>query len=171
MIRFMREQGMATIPNPRNPRVFNNPNLPMGGDKAMLLLGQHPPLPGNAAVRLVHTEEENHEPALVPSYPYYEESPEERQQDTYQSIPATTSSNQELEASYQMDHNTLMFIAQGGMGKPMPNQGPKLLRWQSQDLATNVVETIGLGIVQIRRIECQAYHQLEGFVWIVESSI
>ena len=27
-----------------------------------------------------------------------------------------------------MDHNTLMFIAQGGMGKPMPNQGPKFFK-------------------------------------------
>ena len=86
-IRFMREQGMAPMPNPGNPRVFNNPNIPMGGDKAMPVLGQQPPLPGNAAVRLVHTEEENNEQALVPSYPYYEESPEERQQDTYQSLP------------------------------------------------------------------------------------
>ena len=38
-IRFMREQGMAPMPNSRNPRAFNNPNLPMGGDKAMPMLG------------------------------------------------------------------------------------------------------------------------------------
>ena len=65
---------MAPLPNPRNPRSFNNSNLPMGGDKAMPMLRQQPPLPGNAAVRLVHIEEEPNEQALVPAYPYYEES-------------------------------------------------------------------------------------------------
>ena len=124
----MREQGMAPMPNPGNPRIFSSPNLPMGGDKDMPVLGQQPPLPGNAPVRLVHTKEENNEQALVPSYPYYEENSEERLQDTFTSLPSTASSSQELEASYQMDHNTLMFIAQGGMGKPMSNQGPKLFK-------------------------------------------
>ena len=100
----------------------------MGGDKAMPVLGQQPSLLGNAVVRLVHTEEETNEQALVPTYPYYEESQQERLQDPYTSIPATASSSQEMETSYQMDHNTLMFIAQGGMGKPMPNQGPKLFK-------------------------------------------
>ena len=52
---------MAPIPNPRNPRGFNNPNLPMGGDKALLVLGQQLPLPGNATIRLVHIEEEPNE--------------------------------------------------------------------------------------------------------------
>ena len=65
----MREQGMAPMPNPGNPRIFNNPNLPMGGDKAMPVLGQQPPLPGNAVVRIVHTEEETNKQALVPAYP------------------------------------------------------------------------------------------------------
>ena len=74
----MREQGIAPMHNPRNPRVFNNSNLPMGGNKAMRVLGQQPPLPGNAAVKLVHTKEENNEQVLVPSYPDYEESPGER---------------------------------------------------------------------------------------------
>ena len=58
MIRFMREQGMAPMPNRGNPWGSNIPNLPMGGDKAMPVLGQQPPLPGNVAVRFVHTEEE-----------------------------------------------------------------------------------------------------------------
>ena len=74
----MREQGMTPMPSPRNPRGFNNPNLPMGGDKAMPVLGQQPPLPGNAALRLVHTKKEPNEQALVPTYPYYEESQGER---------------------------------------------------------------------------------------------
>ena len=65
---------MAPMPNPGNPRGFNNPNLPMGGDKAMLVLGQQPPLSSNATVRLVHIEEETNGQALVPTYPYYEES-------------------------------------------------------------------------------------------------
>ena len=70
----MREQGMAPLPNLGNPRSFNNPNLPMGGDKAMLVLGQQPPPLANAVVRLVHIEEEPNEQALVPTYTYYEES-------------------------------------------------------------------------------------------------
>ena len=70
-----------------------------------------------------------------------------------------------MENSYQMDHNTLIFIAQGDMGKPMPNQGPKL-----PDLAMDVVEIIGLGTAQIKKIECQVYHGSKGFVWIVASS-
>ena len=63
----MREQGMAPMPNPRNTRAFNNPNLPMGGDKALLVLGKQPPLPNNAVVKLVHTEEEPTKQALVPT--------------------------------------------------------------------------------------------------------
>ena len=43
-------------------------------------------------------------------------------------LPATTSSSQEIDTSYQMDHNTLMFIAQGGMSKSMPNEGQKLFK-------------------------------------------
>ena len=63
---------MAPMPNPRG---FKNPNLPMRGDKAMpVVLGQQPPPLGNAPVRFVHTKEEPNEQALVPTYPYYEES-------------------------------------------------------------------------------------------------
>ena len=61
MIRFMRDQGIAPMPNLGNPRAINNPNLPMGGDKAMPMLGQQPPLPRNAAVRLINIEEESNE--------------------------------------------------------------------------------------------------------------
>ena len=52
------------MPNLGNPKGFNNPNLPMGGDKALPMLGQQLPLPGNAAVRLVHIEEEPNKQAL-----------------------------------------------------------------------------------------------------------
>ena len=74
----MRKQGMAPMPNLGNPSTFNNPNLPMGGDKAMPILGQQPPLPGNVVVRLVHTAEDSNEQDLMPSYPYYKESQSER---------------------------------------------------------------------------------------------
>ena len=47
----------------------------MGGERAMPDLGQQPPLPRNAAVRIVQPEEEIEEQALVPAYPYYEEDP------------------------------------------------------------------------------------------------
>ena len=45
-----------------------------GGEKAMPVLGQQPPLPGNAAVRIVTPEEEGSERAMVPVKPYFEES-------------------------------------------------------------------------------------------------
>ena len=123
-----REQGMAPMPNLGNPRGFNNPNSPIGGDKAMPVLDQQLPLPGNAIVRLVHTEEESNEQALVPSYPYYEESQSERNLDMFSTLLAIASSSQEIEALYQMDHNILMFIAQGEMNKPMPNPIQKLFK-------------------------------------------
>ena len=41
---------------------------------------------------------------------------------------ATASSSQDIETSYQMDHNTLMFIAQGGMSRPMANPRQKLFK-------------------------------------------
>ena len=70
----MREQGMAPMSNLGNPRAFNNPNLPIGGDKSMPVPGQQAPLPSNAAVRLKHTKKETNEQALVLTYPYYEKS-------------------------------------------------------------------------------------------------
>ena len=94
----------------------------------MPVLGQQPPLLGNVVIRLVHTEEEPNEQDLVRTYPYYEESQSEQPSDVFSTLPASTSSSEEIEASYQMDHNTLMFIAQGGMSKPMPNPRQKLFK-------------------------------------------
>ena len=69
---------MSLMPNPRNQRGFNNPNLLMGRDRVMLFLGQQPPLLGNAIVRLVHTKEDPN--------PCYEESQNIRSQEM---IPTT----------------------------------------------------------------------------------
>ena len=69
---------MAPMPNLGDPREFNNTNLPMGGEKAMLVLGQQPPLLGNVAMRLVHTKEDPN--------PCYEESQDIRSQEM---IPTT----------------------------------------------------------------------------------
>ena len=43
-------------------------------------------------------------------------------------ILVVASSYQEVETLYQMDHNTLMCIAQVGMNKPMPSQGQRLFK-------------------------------------------
>ena len=93
----------------------------MGGDNALLVLGQQPPLPCNATMRLVHTKEEQNGQALIPTYPYYKKSQSEQPSKMLSKLLAIASSSQDIETSYQMDHNTLMFIAQGGMSKPMPN--------------------------------------------------
>ena len=71
-------------------------------------------------MRLVHTEEEQNE-QVEPSYPYYEEIQDIESQEIVSTIPTAISSSQEVEALFQMDHNTLMFVAQGGMNKPMPS--------------------------------------------------
>ena len=95
----------------------------------MPVLGWQRPLPGNASVRVVHNEEEPNEQALVPTYPYYEERQSERPSKMFSTLPATaSSSHQDIETSYQMDHNTLTFIAQGGLNKPMPNSRQKLFK-------------------------------------------
>ena len=43
-------------------------------------------------------------------------------------MPTTTSRIPKLDTLYQMDHNTLMFIENGGMRKPIPNQIQRLFK-------------------------------------------
>ena len=89
----------------------------------MPVLGQQPPLPGNAAFRVVTPEEEGNDRAIVPSHPYFKEIPHEAAtaHASMQMVPERSYAP-EMEGSYQMDHNTLMFIANNGMGRPPPAQ-------------------------------------------------
>lgn len=111
--------------NQGHPRGFVNPNIHVGGEQAMPILGQQPPLPGNAAVRIMQPEEEGSEQALVPSYPYYEEDSTTAMIDNTHMMPSSASILPKMETSYQMDHKMLMFIENGGMGRPLPTPNPQ----------------------------------------------
>ena len=118
---------MAQPPNQGDFRGFENQNANPGGEKAMPVLGQQPPLPGKTAVRLVNTEEEGNEQALVPAYPYYEKSQEEMPYANMQMMPIASSSAPK-KASYQLSLNTLMFLANNGMGRPFLAQNQRLYK-------------------------------------------
>ena len=62
---FMREQRLTQMPNYGNLKGFSNPNFPMGGERAMPILGQQPPLLGNVDVWLVHIDEEQNQTSLT----------------------------------------------------------------------------------------------------------
>ena len=102
-------------------------NFQAGGEKAMPGLGQQPPLPGNATVRIVTPEEEGNGRAMVPVQPYFEEIPDKTAYANMQMVQ-DPSYAPEMEASYQMDHNTLMFIANNGMGRPLPPENQRLFK-------------------------------------------
>ena len=93
----------------------------------MPILGQQPPLHGNAAVRIVTPKEEGNDRAIVPVQPYFEEIPDETAYTNMQMVQ-DPSYAPEMEASYQMDHNTLMFIAYNGMGRPPPPQNQRIFK-------------------------------------------
>ena len=100
----MREQAM----NPGNPRM---------GEMPKPVLDRQPALPG-AAVRMFNPEEErSFEKALVPVKPYGEREEEsswvEESNQDWRTPPVTFH-----EGQYNMDHNTLMFIA----GQQRPQQ-------------------------------------------------
>ena len=85
----------------------------------MPVLGQQPPLPRKAAVRIVQPEDGENEQALVPAYPYYEEDPTLAIIENNHMIPPQMLAMPKMEASYQMDHKTLMFIAKGSANRPL----------------------------------------------------
>ena len=138
-IKHVREQGYAQpnteAPPIQNyvPRAANQNYAAQGKERAQSVLGNQPPLPGAAAVRLIQIEELGHEGALVPVSHYGEET---YANDPNQFPPTMEIMDQEgmmPDGSYQMDHKTLIFIAnqgarpQGG-GQQIrpyrPNQGP-----------------------------------------------
>ena len=92
-------------------------------------MGNQPPLPRRAVVKYIQLEEMNQETTLVPIETYGGET-----RDMY--MGPTTSSYEQVnemthivpEGRYQMDHNTLWFIANGmqrqaGPGGPRPYKG------------------------------------------------
>ena len=126
----MREQGINQQPTgaPQAlhyaPRVGNPNYAAQGVERAQPVLGSQPPLPGAAMVRYIQPEDVNNEGAVVPVNYYGEEngdnasnyaSPSSGPYETPAVLP---------EGNYQMDHNTLWFIA-NGMARPAGPQGPR----------------------------------------------
>ena len=68
-LKLLREQDIAQQ---------NQGNFRAGGEKAMPILGQQPPLPGNATVKIVPPEEEGHEKAIMHVQPYFQENLKEK---------------------------------------------------------------------------------------------
>ena len=87
-----------------------NPKGLVGGKSALPNLGQQPALPNNTAVRIVQPEEEVSEQALVPTYPYFEEDPTLAMVENSHFVSSSTPAMPEIGASYQMDHQTHMFV-------------------------------------------------------------
>ena len=109
-------------------------------------------------MRLLHTKEEENEQALVHVYPYFEEIQEEMSYANMQMIPRHSSFVPEMEILYQMDHKILMFIANNGMGRPMPTQNQRLFKPLALGPCYGCGETIGIETSQIRKIKPQEYH-------------
>ena len=86
-------------------------------------------MPGNAAIRVVTPEEEGDDRAIVPIHPYFEEIPHEAATaHASMQMVSEQSYAPEMEGAYQMDHSTLMFIANNGMGRPPPAQNQRLFK-------------------------------------------
>lgn len=129
----MREQGIAQqltstpqaqapnyAPN-YAPRVGNQKYVHPGGERAQLVLGNQPPLPGQAVVRYVQPEEVAHDGALVPVSYYEREGGEDRSNYESSSPGHYEAPTMTPEGIFNMDMNTLWFIANGGarqMGQP-----------------------------------------------------
>ena len=102
------------------------------GQRAQPVLDRQPPAPMAAPVRIVELDEENVERALVPVTPYASESivsPWEESSEPWKTSSMQTSSMPFTyqEGQYNMDHNTLMFIAGQGrqQSSGMPRRPPQ----------------------------------------------
>ena len=90
------------------------------------MLGHQPPLPGATPVRFMQPEEVTYDGTMVPITSYYEEETKSNLGISQQTVFATEEPSFITEGQYQMDHNTLRFIANGGvMGGAKP-QGYRL---------------------------------------------
>ena len=104
---------------------MRQPNYPTQGmERAQPVLGHQPPLPGAAVVRYIHTDEEHHDGAMVPVNYYGEDENEQLSQQASVSMYPQETPTFVPEGQYQMDHNTLWFIA-NGMARPTGPQGPR----------------------------------------------
>ena len=134
-IRHLREQGVGQnqpgIGNQAQayvPRGINqNYGQIGGGERALPILGNQPPLPGTAVVKYIQPEDMNQETALVPIETYGGET-----RDIYMGSNSSYEQANEMtqaipEGRYQMDHNTLWFIA-NGMQKQQGPMGPQPYR-------------------------------------------
>lgn len=128
-IRFMREQAGNQQPAaaPQQPqygqRGGNQNYVAQGGERAQPVLGNQPPLPGAAPVRLLRADEYAPDGTMVP-VEYYVENTES----SLALAPTTQGYTEEplptVEGHYQMDHNTLWFIANGGARQVGPAPRP-----------------------------------------------
>lgn len=128
-IRFMREQAgnqqpAAAPQQPQYVRRGGNQNyVAQGGERAQPVLGNQPPLPGAAPVRLLRADEYAPDGTMVP-VEYYVENTES----SLALAPTTQGYTEEplptVEGHYQMDHNTLWFIANGGARQVGPAPRP-----------------------------------------------
>ena len=87
------------------------------------VLGHQPPLPGAAPVRFVQPEEVTYDGTMVPVTSYYKEETKSNLGITQQTMFATEEPLFVPEGQYQMDHNTLWFIANGGVTGGAKPQG------------------------------------------------
>ena len=122
-IRYLREQGMAQQPpQPQHQgqgyTPMRQPNYPTQGmERAQPVLGHQPPLPGATVVRYMQPEDEHHDGTMVPVNYYGEEENEQLSQQASVSMNPQETQTFVPEGQYQMDHNTLWFIA-NGMARP-----------------------------------------------------
>jgi hypothetical protein len=119
-IQFMREQGFAQVPTatPQGenymPRVGNQNYVAPRMERAQSVLGNQLSLPGVALVRFVQPEDLELDGTLVLVSYYGGENSDNAMNPTPSSIGSIGPSVVIPEGSYQMDHNTLWFIANGG---------------------------------------------------------
>lgn len=120
------------------PRAANQNYAAQGIQRTQPVLVNQPPLPGAAAVILIQTKELGHDGALVPVSHYGEEAYANDPNQFPPTMETMDSEGMMPYGSYQMDHKTLMFIANGG-ARPQgggqqirpyrPNQGPPPVTW------------------------------------------
>ena len=105
----MLQYNVGTIPQ------YQKTGNRQGVERAQLVLRNQPPLPGATVVRLIQPKDVTCEGALVSISHYYEEEPEIIPSSVQMLTSILTNSSIVIrEGSYQMDHNTLWFIANGG---------------------------------------------------------
>ena len=101
------------------------PNYPTQGVECVQpVLGHQPPLPRAAVVRYLQPEDEHHDGTLVQVNCYSEEENEKLSQQASISMYPYEMQTIVREGQYQMDHNTLWFIA-NKMATPIGPQGPR----------------------------------------------